>query len=68
MDHEVIEVTLQVTVDSGYPRENAPLEHEIRAFADRIGRLSSVRDIEATAAHPVDLSREAPRPESPGVN
>jgi hypothetical protein len=68
MDHEVIEVTLQVTVDSGYPRENAPLEHEIRAFADRLGRLSSVHGIEATAAHPVDLSREAPRTEPPEFN
>ena len=59
MDQEVIEVTLQLTVDSGYPRENAPLEHEIRAFADRLESLTGVQRIEASAAHPIDLSRTA---------
>lgn len=56
MDQEVIDVTLRLTVDTGYPRENAPLEHEIRAFADRIESLTGVQEIDASVAHPVDLS------------
>jgi hypothetical protein len=68
MDQEVIEVTLRLTVDSGYPRENAPLEHEIRAFADRLDTLSGVREIEASAAHPIDLSRRTVPQEPPEVS
>lgn len=59
MDQEVIEVTLQLTVDTGYPRENAPLEHEIRAFADRLGSLTGVQHIDASVAHPIDLAPKA---------
>jgi hypothetical protein len=57
MSHEVIEVTLRVTVDSGYPRENSPLASEIGAFCDRLETLSSVESVEATMEHPIRQAR-----------
>lgn len=53
MRHEVIEVTLRITVDSGYPRENSPLASEISAFCDQLETLSSVESVEATMSHPI---------------
>ena len=68
MEQEVIEVTLQVTVDSGYPRENAPLEHEIRAFAERLDSLTGIHDVEATATHSIDLTGQSATRERLEIN
>jgi hypothetical protein len=60
MDQEVIEVTLRLTVDEGYPRENTPLEHQIRSFADEVSGLTGVRTLEARTSYPVDLPQSGP--------
>jgi hypothetical protein len=60
MDQEVIEVTLRLTVDSGYPRENTPLQHEIEAFAERVDELTGVRNVDATTTFPIDLPQSTP--------
>ena len=53
MRHEVIEVTLRLTVDSGYPRENSPLAAEIGRFCDHLETLSSVESVEASMRTPI---------------
>ena len=59
METEVIEVTLRVTVETGYPREGSPLAEEIDTFCDQVESLSSVESVAATMCHPIRVGPRA---------